>query len=83
MFPLFLYPLFCFSKYSSLLRFLFSDSLMMELYLIDPGGLSYPLLEHPALYMETLSQLLVRNTVPLTRFIWLEEKTFTQPWKHK
>lgn len=47
------------------------------------GGLSYPLLEHPALYMETLSQLLVRNTVPLTRFIWLEEKTFTQPWKHK
>ena len=44
MFPLFLYPLFCFSKYSSLLRFLFSDSLMMELYLIDPGGLSYPLL---------------------------------------
>lgn len=47
------------------------------------GGLSYPLLEHPALYIETLSQLLVRNTVPLTRFIWLEEKTFTQPWKHK
>ena len=43
-FPLFLYPLFCFSKYSSPLRFLFSDSLMMELYLIDPGGLSCPLL---------------------------------------
>ena len=43
-FPLFLYPLFCFSKYSSLLRFLFSDSLMMELYLIDRGGLSYLLL---------------------------------------
>ena len=29
------------------------------------GGLSYPLLEHSALYIETLSQLLVRNTVPL------------------
>ena len=29
------------------------------------GGLSYPLLKHSALYIETLSQLLVRNSVPL------------------
>ena len=41
------------------------------------GGLSYPLLEHPAPCIETLSQLLVRNTVPPPRFIWLEGKNFT------